>query len=129
MQLTPPGQVYHADFRNEGNLGGHNVKNHISLCQFNIERGYKLEGIIKALREQDADVLCLQEVDVGCERSGGLDTGAEIARALELNYVFLSEFVEIKSPARSSDLQGGGVHGNAILTKFNIIDVDVVRHR
>lgn len=44
--------------------------------QWNIERGYQLAGIIDELRRIDADVISLQEVDVGCERSGGVDTGA-----------------------------------------------------
>jgi endonuclease/exonuclease/phosphatase family metal-dependent hydrolase len=44
--------------------------------QWNIERGYQLAGIIEELRSIDADVISLQEVDVGCERSGGADTGA-----------------------------------------------------
>ena len=43
--------------------------------QWNIERGYQLAGIIEELRSIDADIISLQEVDVGCERSGGADTG------------------------------------------------------
>ena len=136
------------------------------LClhlQWNIERGYQLAGIIEELRSIDADVISLQEVDVGCERSGGLDTGAPkcnsrrrlltlpspphhaspskppshagaaagvaIAEALHLNYVFLSEFEELHSPLRDARTQGGGVHGNAILTKFDILEAAVVPHR
>jgi hypothetical protein len=44
--------------------------------QWNIERGYQLPGIIEELKRLDADVISLQEVDVGCKRSGGLDIGA-----------------------------------------------------
>ena len=47
--------------------------------QFNIERGYKLEAIIAELQRQDRleplDVVALQEVDIGCERSSFADTG------------------------------------------------------
>ena len=32
-------------------------------------------------------------------------------------YVFLCEFEELWSPLRDADAQGGGVHGNAILSK------------
>lgn len=100
----------------------------------------------------------------------------EIARALGLNYVFLCEFEELRSPLRDARsqasrrrapagtqtpvcvlhrcgachacrrhdgcrpspaathcptvaLQGGGVHGNAILSKFDFADVAVVPHR
>lgn len=44
-------------------------------AQWNIERGYKLEEVIQQLRSIDADVIALQEVDIGCDRSGNEDTG------------------------------------------------------
>jgi hypothetical protein len=53
----------------------------------------------------------------------------EIAKALGLNYVFLSEFEELRSPLRPPHEQGGGVHGNAITTKYDILDVKIVPHR
>lgn len=47
--------------------------------------------VIQQLRQVDADVLSLQEVDIGCERSSCKDTGAAIAQALQLNYLFVCE--------------------------------------
>ncbi len=44
--------------------------------QWNIERGYKLDAVVAELRKINADILALQEVDIGCERSGSQDTGA-----------------------------------------------------
>ena len=43
--------------------------------QWNIERGYKLDQIVQALKQIEADVIALQEVDIGCERSDSIDTG------------------------------------------------------
>ena len=43
--------------------------------QWNIERGYKLAAVIAELAACNADVIALQEVDIGCDRSGGEDTG------------------------------------------------------
>lgn len=43
--------------------------------QWNIERGYKLHQIVQELKQIDADVIALQEVDIGCERSESIDTG------------------------------------------------------
>lgn len=57
------------------------------------------------------------QVDWGCERSHGADIGVAIAMALGLNYLFLCEFEELHSPLRDPRAQGGGVHGNAILSK------------
>jgi hypothetical protein len=58
-------------------------------------------------------VLSLQELDIGCDRSGGADTFAAIGEALGLNGLFLCEFEELRSPLRDARSQGGGVHGNA----------------
>ncbi len=44
--------------------------------QWNIERGYQLAAVVAALKAIDADVVALQEVDIGCDRSGDEDTGA-----------------------------------------------------
>ena len=47
----------------------------VSCCQWNVERGYQLQKIIHALSEANADVIALQEIDVGCERSNRVDVG------------------------------------------------------
>lgn len=39
-----------------------------------------------------------------------------------MNYLFGTEFVELRSPLRSAKLQGGGVHGNAILSRYEILE-------
>lgn len=56
--------------------------------QWNIERGYKLDAIIEELRASNADVIALQEVDIGCERSGGQDTGARPAPSFLKDLLF-----------------------------------------
>jgi len=61
-------------------------------------------------------------------RSGYKDVGREIASSLEMNYVFVCEFVEFHSKLRSSRDQGGGVHGNAILSKFDFLSCELIRH-
>ncbi len=54
----------------------HHFTDNVSAAQWNIERGYKLDAVIAELRAIDADVIALQEIDIGCDRSGGEDTGA-----------------------------------------------------
>ncbi len=46
-----------------------------------------------------------------------------------MSYVFFCEFEELHSPVRTPELQGGGVHGNAILSRFPLADATVVPHR
>jgi hypothetical protein len=55
--------------------------------------------------------------------------GAELAQALEMNYVFVCEFTELRSTLRSRTAQGGGVHGNAVMTRLNISAVEVISHQ
>ena len=46
-----------------------------------------------------------------------------------MNYVFVCEFEELYSSVRSDRAQGGGVHGNAILSKFDMSAIEVIDHR
>ena len=73
MHLTPPGEIFQADFRSSNSPA--TVNSTIKLLQWNIERGYKLQGIIEELKRINADVISLQEIDIGCERSKNADTG------------------------------------------------------
>lgn len=88
-----------------------------------------------------ADVLILNEVDVGMKRTGYVNVAEELARALGMNYTFGVEFVEVdplytggerieledeeRTEALAQDLQADpqrykGLHGNAILSRFPI---------
>lgn len=59
---------------------------------------------------------------------GAARAGSEIAAALELNYVFLCEFVELRSTQRDVASQGGGIHGNAIMTRFDFDGFEKIEH-
>ena len=102
----------------------------LRVVQWNIERGYELPAIVRLLREVNADVVALQEVDVDCERSGSVDTGLVIAEALQLNYLYTCEFLELRSPLRGPRLQGGnrGHHGHALLSKWELRPCPPVEH-
>lgn len=99
----------------------------IKCLQWNIERGYRLDQVIAALQGHHADIICLQELDIGCERSAGRDCAREIAQALRMKCAFYVEFEEQHSPLRSAATQGGGVHGNAILSRWDL-EPRVVEH-
>ncbi|OMJ27297.1 hypothetical protein AYI69_g3273 [Smittium culicis] len=76
-----PGQIVYYDCRhpslsNNTMLPEISSEKPLTAISWNIERGYKLDGIIEQLAKLDADIICLQ---------------------------------------------GGGVHGNAILSKFNMV--------
>jgi endonuclease/exonuclease/phosphatase family metal-dependent hydrolase len=64
----------------------------------------------------DADILALQEVDVGVPRSGGADLAKVAAEACGMTYFF----------AKARKHAYRGQYGNALLVRGNITDIDVV---
>lgn len=67
-------------------------------------------------------------MDIGCERSNWADCGDAIARSLGMSYAFVAEFEETHSPLRTSETQGGGVHGQAVLSRYPMSNVRAVVH-
>ncbi len=70
-----------------------------------------LELLAQSIAKVGADAVCLQEVDKGAARSGGVDMTAELARMAGYPY---SYFIKIR------DFQGGE-YGTAILSRYTII--------
>lgn len=100
----------------------------VRVASWNIQRGARLDGILRFVREQpilrDADVLLLNEVDIGMARSNNRDVCAEIAAAMGFYAVFGSSYLCL-GYGDAVDGQGGGenqrgLHGNAILSRYPI---------
>ena len=149
----------------------------LRVAFWNIERGQQLELIRAALSdpahfrkmaeagqpvsERDwkraeaelgelraADIIILNEVDLGMKRSGYADVARELADATGMNHAFGVEFVEVdrlytgeeriematpeETQALADDLRADparyrGLHGNAILTRFPIRSARIQR--
>ena len=125
--LPPPLTVIQRDYRTAQSPPA-TRRTALRVVQWNVERCYKLRGIIEELRALNADVVALQEVDVGCERSDWVDGVEELGRALGLNCAFVAEFEELHSALRSPSAQGGGVHGQAVLSRFDFTHVWPIVH-
>ena len=92
----------------------------IKIVEWNIERGMVMEGILNELEKLDADILLIQEIDIDCERSKRINCLTKIAEKLKMSYAYVSEFCEFYDKVRKEKDQVGGVHGNAIFSKFFI---------
>ncbi len=90
----------------------------IRILNWNIERGFKKDRLLAYIKECDADIICLQEVDWGNLRTGGEDVLEYLAGEMGMPGWFGVEFYEIQTPYRWKKLAGGGVHGNAILARI-----------
>ncbi len=90
----------------------------IRIMTWNIGRGYEPARIAETIRELRPDVACLQEVDWGNERTGRRDVLEDLAEQVGMLGLFGIEFLELRSPRRDARSAGGGVTGNAVLTRF-----------
>ena len=87
----------------------------ITVASYNIMHGalsqYDMKTLVESIVLCGADIVGIQEVDVGAKRSGGRDIAAMMAQELGFEYRF----------SRSLDFQGGS-YGNVILSRYPIID-------
>lgn len=108
----------------------------VRLVQWNIEHGNWYEQVERALREHpelaNADVVTLDEVDVGCARAANRDVTGDLARALGLHGVWAPLFLET-TVGRDDDprMAAGrdneeGLFGIALLSRWPIGTVRVV---
>ncbi len=86
------------------------------VMTYNIHHGEGMDGkvdldrIVSVIQSEQPDIVCLQEVDVNLERSGGADMPAYLAKKLNMQVIF--------GPNLGAFGKG---YGNATLTRFETI--------
>lgn len=87
----------------------------VRVASWNIHAGRtsSLDTVANVLAATDADVIALQEVDVGVQRTGEIDQPAVLANRLGYEYVF----------AQSIEYQGGA-YGLAVLSRLPLAAVE-----
>lgn len=89
----------------------------LRVMSYNIRHGEGMDGrvdlerIAEVIRSSGADIVALQEVDRGVERTEGRDLTAELAVLTGMHGVFSNNF----------NFEGGE-YGNAVLTRFPVAD-------
>jgi endonuclease/exonuclease/phosphatase family metal-dependent hydrolase len=154
----------------------------LRMAEWNIERGQNFDWVALALKDptgfrrrlekdnpkltpadvekvteearilRQANVLILNEVDLGMTRSGYRDVARELAAALKMNFVFGTEFVEVdplklgteeltdsdvgddeqlkrelENELKADPARYKGLHGSAILSRYPISNVRLQR--
>jgi endonuclease/exonuclease/phosphatase family metal-dependent hydrolase len=97
----------------------------LRIVNWNIDRGLRLREIIDFLASERADLLILQEVDLNARRTNFLNVAEEIARKLQMNYVFGREFQELTQGRPTSP----AYHGQATLSRWSLRNPRVIRFR
>lgn len=100
----------------------------LRLAHWNIQQGKAWPRLVEALdrepRLRDADLLTLNEVDIGMARSGNRDVIGEVAERLGLEWVFVASYLELTKGPGADRLAPGrnelGLHGLAILSRWPI---------
>lgn len=110
--------------------------NTLKLVGFNAERGTHWDKFARLIDKEHphADIIILNEMDIGMARSGNMHTTRRLALTMKMNYIFGLEFIELtrgtkeEQEATKGKRNALGLYGNAILTKCRIgNDVLVVR--
>lgn len=95
----------------------------IRVVNWNIDRGLRLEEIVRFLEAQRADILILQEVDLYARRTGFRNIAEEIAKRLRMNYAFGCEFQELTQGRPGAP----AYHGQTTLSCWPIQSPRVIR--
>ncbi|HEX8162056.1 MAG TPA: endonuclease/exonuclease/phosphatase family protein [Pyrinomonadaceae bacterium] len=98
----------------------------VRATAWNIERGKRLAGIVRALKTHPAlrssDVLLLTELDYGMARTENRFVAREIAEALGMNYAFAPCYVALNKgsglEAQAEGENAQALHGNALFSRF-----------
>ena len=107
----------------------------LRCLSWNIEKGTKLDMLIEIFRSDrrflSADLILLQEADLGMARSGNRFVARELARTLDMNFAFAPCFIELTKGAgedlKAAGENSSGLQGNAILSRFPIQSARTIR--
>lgn len=88
----------------------------LSVVSWNIAYGEKFEDILIGIKQLNADVYILQEVDLNTRRAGFRDIAKDLANALGYHYLWTQEFQELRQD-RSNE---PAFTGQAVLCRYPI---------
>ncbi|MEE8190798.1 MAG: endonuclease/exonuclease/phosphatase family protein [Candidatus Scalindua sediminis] len=121
---------------------------HKRIDSSKIKDDQQLKAILNQRKKlATADIIVLQEMEIGLKRSGYLNAAGELAKALEMNYVYAPQYLEIdpvQLGLKQIYLEDGqvdeeatnhfsqneelykGVFGSAVLSRYPIKSVTVI---
>ena len=118
--------VVREDFALESIRQTHPSHPFIRATAWNIERGLRLDSIIRVFKEhpvlRESDVLLLTELDYGMARTENRNVPHEIAESLGFNYVFAPCYLNLNKGSglevHTSGENRQALHGNALFSRF-----------
>jgi endonuclease/exonuclease/phosphatase family metal-dependent hydrolase len=110
------------------------IRAFLRVAEWNIERGNNFEGVLHYLqaipRLAAADILFLNELDVGMLRTRNRHVANDLGQTLGYHVVYFPEYIELtKGIGEELNLSGENttaLHGNAILSRYPIANPRVI---
>lgn len=104
------------------------------VCAYNVERGLRMDEQLRTFAGDAGmptpDVLLISEADRGCTRSGDRNVARDYAKALGMCYVYAVEFTELpRIWGPGGRIDHPCEHGNAIISKYPLGNVRLIRHQ
>lgn len=117
-------------------------KPYLRIAHWNIERGFNIEKIKNIFTRKvpvynkeisdfiKSDIISLNEADIGMPRTRYKNVVHELASAINYNYAFATEFIELSPVLYKENIDSGrylGLHGNALLSRYPIKNAWIIR--
>lgn len=110
------------------------LRSFVRIVQWNIEKGKRFEEILHCLQNSEilkwADVILLNEADLGMNRTRNRNVARELAEKLGMHAVFAPAHFELtKGVAEELSLEGDNresLQGNAILSRYPILETRII---
>ncbi|MBI4851099.1 MAG: endonuclease/exonuclease/phosphatase family protein [Acidobacteria bacterium] len=111
------------------------LTNFLRITHWNIERGKNFDAIVKLFNcdpiLQYSDIISLNEVDLGMNRTKNSNIAFELGQKLGMNVYYIAEYIELtKGIGAELNIVGENkesLHGNAILSHYPILSIHQVR--
>jgi len=106
----------------------------VSALAWNIERGSRFSGILRALEShaklKDRDILFLTELDHGMARSGNRFVAKELGDALQMNFAFAPMYIALQKGSGVEAFVNGentnAIHGLAMFSRYPLRNVHAI---
>jgi endonuclease/exonuclease/phosphatase family metal-dependent hydrolase len=110
------------------------LRSFLRVVQWNIEKGKHVDAIVQRIQSSEvlkwADIVMLNEADLGMNRSGNRHVAREMAERLGMHMAFAPAYIELTKGVDEEIILAGenceSLQGNAILSRHPILEACAV---
>jgi endonuclease/exonuclease/phosphatase family metal-dependent hydrolase len=106
------------------------LKSFLRVAQWNLEKGTQYRQILETLSSDEtlkwADIILLNEADVGMSRSGNRHVAYDLAQSLQMHMVFGAAHLELIGGNGEPRDNRDSLQGNAVLSRYPVREARIV---